>query len=178
MQINYTKTYKNLENDPHVNSPSYLVVHHSGGTDADPLADTSNQTANDIEAWHLQKGWRGLGYNYVIQKDGSVWTGRPEYSEGAHTVGYNLKSLGICLTGNFDATMPTEAQIASLKELLTAKVQQYNISIANIVPHRKFAHKTCYGNKLSDTWAAEVADSNIVNKADIKGQIYKLLEQL
>ncbi|MBX4188110.1 MAG: peptidoglycan recognition protein family protein [Candidatus Doudnabacteria bacterium] len=153
MKINYTKTYKNLENDNHVNAPEYLIVHHSGGTDANPLADSSNQTANDIEAYHISKGWRGLGYNYVIQKDGSIWAGRPEYAEGAHTVGYNIKSLGICLTGNFDATMPTEAQIASLKELLKTKAEQYNINLKNIVPHRKFAVKTCYGNKLSDDWA-------------------------
>jgi hypothetical protein len=67
-----TKTYKKLKDWATNNKPEYLIVHHSGGTDAYPLADTSHHTAQIMESWHLSKGWDGLGYQYVIHKDGEV----------------------------------------------------------------------------------------------------------
>lgn len=96
------------------------------------------------------------GYHYFIDKAGVVTQTRYDDEEGAHTIGYNTQSLGICLAGNFDATKPTEAQAASLKSLLASKSAQYAIHVENIVPHRKFASKTCYGKNLSNTWAADL----------------------
>lgn len=156
MQINETNTYKKLKNKKQNNFPAWIIVHHSGGTDADPLADTSHHTAKMMEDWHLSKGWEGLGYTYVIHKDGAIWVGRPEHYHGAHASGYNTKSIGICLAGNFDATIPTEAQKTSLRWLMKEVMNRYNIAKENIVPHRHFAVKTCYGNKLSDSWAREL----------------------
>lgn len=154
---NETQTYKNLKNKPKNNYPELLIIHHGGGTNAQPLLDTSNQTAQIYEAYHLSKGWDGLGYQYVIHKNGDIWKGRPEHRNGAHTVGYNEKSIGICLTGNFDATMPTAQQIVSLTNLMKDVMTRYTIK--DIVPHRKFANKTCYGKNLSDTWA-----KNLINE--------------
>ena len=108
--INETSTYIKFKDKPKDNFPEMIVVHHSGGTNADPLADTSNHTAQIMEAYHLSLEWEGLGYQYVIHKDGEIWAGRPEQYHGAHTTGYNKKSIGICLAGNFDATLPTLAQ--------------------------------------------------------------------
>jgi hypothetical protein len=68
----------------------------------------------------------------------------------------NKQSIGICLAGNFDVTMPTERQKLALQELLHMKMTQWSIPIKNIVPHRYFAPKSCYGNLLSDTWAQEL----------------------
>jgi N-acetylmuramoyl-L-alanine amidase len=148
-----------------MNIPKYLIVHHTGGTDANPLADTSNHTAKDVDAWHKAKGWDGIGYNWYIEKSGLLKKGRDEDKTGAHAIGYNDKSIGICLAGNFDATMPTEAQKLTLAGLLRDKMNQYSIPKENIVPHRKFATKTCYGKKLSDTWARDLltASDPLVN---------------
>ena len=70
----------------------------------------------------------------------------------------NLESLGICLTGNFDKGIdtPNEKQINSLRNLLYEKATQYKIPLSNIVPHRKFSTKSCYGNSLSDNWASKL----------------------
>ena len=153
-----------------MNNPEYIIVHHTGGTDANPLADTSNQTAAIIKSWHLQKGWSDIGYNWVIEKDGKIVQGRPENVEGAHTVGYNSKSIGICLCGNFDLTFPTKEQEKSLVTLMQAIMARYPaIKKENIVPHRKFANKTCYGKKLSDDWARKLLDTPAANpKPEIK----------
>jgi len=135
-----------------MNIPKYIILHHTGGTDANPLADTSSHTAVSVDNWHKAKGWDGIGYNWFIEKDGKVVKGRDETKSGAHTIGYNDKSIGICLAGNFDATLPTEAQTNSTRVLLKEKMAQYNITKEDIVPHRKFATKTCYGKKLADDW--------------------------
>ena len=140
-----------------MNKPEIIIVHHSGGTDANPLADTSNQTANIIKNWHLSLGWADVGYNWLIEKSGKIVKGRDEKSTGAHTVGYNEKSIGVCVIGNFDATLPTQAQIESLKIVLRDILKRYPIiTYDKIYPHRKFAKKTCYGNKLSDKWASDL----------------------
>jgi hypothetical protein len=181
--INETNTYKRLKGLPKNNFPKWLFVHHSGGADAQPMLDTSNHTAQDMEAWHLAKGWDGLGYQYVIHKNGDLWAGRPEHRNGAHAVGYNEQSLGICLAGNFDATMPTEAQKLTLATLLKEKMTQYSIPPENIVPHRKFANKTCYGKLLADDWARklvatptpETPKSIIIKRLS---ELTKLVEQL
>ena len=151
-----TNTFKNLKSKKTDNKPEYLIIHHSGGTDANPLADTSEHTAKGMELWHLGKGWEGLGYQYVIHKSGAIWLGRPEHYHGAHAKGYNKKSIGICLAGNFDATLPTEAQEKALIELMGDLAFNYDIPLANIIPHRNVANKTCYGNKLSESWARDL----------------------
>lgn len=139
-----------------MNKPQYLIIHHVGGSDANPLADTSHHTFEIVDAYHKSLGWGGIGYHYFIDKAGKVTQGRKDDAEGAHTKGYNSKSLGICLAGNFDATLPTKEQETALKALLLAKMSQYGLTADKIVPHRKFAVKTCFGRKLSDTWAADL----------------------
>jgi len=154
MKLFETETYKKMAKKTKNNKPTEIYVHHSGGTDANPLADTSEHTAKGMELWHLGKGWDGLGYHYVIHKNGDIWKGRPEHRNGAHAKGYNTKSIGICLAGNFDATLPTREQEDSLKELMIDIKTRYEIK--GIKPHRSVANKTCYGNRLGDTWAADL----------------------
>lgn len=167
--INKTNTHKRLQNSATTNYPDKLVIHHSGGTDVNPLEDTSHHTAEMIESWHISKGWDGLGYQYVIHKNGDIWAGRPEHIQGAHTLGQNSQSIGVCLSGNFDATLPTKEQIESFKIFYKDLIKRYpHITPDKVYPHRKFANKTCYGKKLSDTWASELAKSAIEAKGEVK----------
>src|SRR3990167_6813699 len=161
-----------------MNTAKVLIVHHTGGTDANPLADTSHHTAEMIRQWHLAKGWDDIGYNWVIEKTGKIVKGRDEKKSGAHTIGWNTMSIGVCLSGNFDATLPTPEQISSFKKLYLELRQRYPILTPETVfPHRKFAQKTCYGKKLTDYWAANLAREalNAPNpKEEIKKQIIAL----
>ncbi len=154
----------------HDNIPKNLIVHHTGG---DGGIDTSNQTFEIVRDYHLSLGWETIGYHYFIDKMGKVTQGRKDFYHGAHTkeINMNNESLGICLAGNFDITMPTQAQIASLKELLTFKMNQYAITTERIFPHRHFAigsnglpYKSCFGTKLSDNWSRDL----IVNPDKVK----------
>lgn len=138
------------------NTPEYIIVHHTGGTDLDPLADTSHHTFEIVDSYHKSLGWESFGYHYFIDKSGKITPGRAEDYHGAHTKGYNEKSIGICLAGNFDATLPTTEQVETLRVLLSELAKKYNISTEKIVPHREFANKTCYGRRLADDWAQKL----------------------
>jgi hypothetical protein len=162
-----TNTYKKLLNNKINNKPNRIIVHHSGGTDANPMADTSEHTAKGMELWHIGKGWIGLGYHYVIHKNGDIWKGRPEHVNGAHSVADNTESIGICLSGNFDATLPTKEQEESLKVLMLNIMSRHGITTDKIYPHRHSANKTCYGKKLSDTWASELAMLPVITSDEL-----------
>lgn len=143
-------------------APQYLIVHHSGGTDANPLQDSSGYTAEMCNRDHkarfnfISSLGSYVGYQYVIEKDGKVTQCRKDDEEGAHTIGKNKNSIGIMLSGNFDVTLPTVPQVEALKKLLKEKMKQWNIPPNFIVPHRQFSNKTCYGSKLTDDWARKL----------------------
>ena len=92
----------------------HVVVHHS----ASPL----RTTLREIDKWHRARGFDGVGYNYVIEEDGRIQYGRTLFKPGAHTLGHNRDSVGICVVGNnLDPEQSwTEAQEESLKELVRA----------------------------------------------------------
>ena len=84
-----------------------------------------------INTWHRQRGFHlGIGYHYVVRRDGSVETGRPEYLVGAHCLNHNAHSIGICYEGGLDirgqpADTRTAAQKASLRTLLEDLHRRY-----------------------------------------------------
>jgi hypothetical protein len=156
-----------------MNIPEYLIVHHTGGTDADPLADTSGHTFQVVDDYHRSLGWGKIGYHYFIDKAGLLTQGRFDNQEGAHTIGYNTKSLGICLAGNFDLTLPTEAQKTTLASLLRVKMTQYAIPLEKIVPHRFASAKTCYGKLLAEDFARR-----LVSYVSPKVELLRMIEEL
>lgn len=155
-----------------MNRPKFLIVHHFGGTDSDPLYDTSNQTVEIVNEWHRKLwnfkstlGWY-CGHHYVIEKSGKITQCRADNEAGAHTKGMNLKSIGVALAGNFDRSTPVQAQTAALRSLLLRLMNKHGITPENIVPHRKFANKTCYGLNLTDDWARSLVANG--TSADLK----------
>lgn len=139
-----------------LNTPKKVFIHHTGGTDANPMADTSHHTFEQVKSWHLAKGWDDIGYHYFYEKDGTERTGRPETMHGAHARGYNTSSLGLCMAGNFDLTLPTRAQEVSLVSRLQKIQKKWGIDSVNFLPHRSVANKTCYGQRLGDDWAQKL----------------------
>lgn len=76
--------------------------------------------AADIDRWHKQKGWKMIGYNFVIDLDGTVEVGRPLTMDGAHCntagfsgVPYNKHSIGICYIGGVEGTKNHKGQIVA-----------------------------------------------------------------
>lgn len=90
-------------------TPITLIAIHCSAT-----PNGRPHTAEDIHRWHLDRGWDGIGYHYVIELDGTRRTGRPEYWTGAHAGGHNRGSIGICLIGTDWFTLEQQAALADL----------------------------------------------------------------
>lgn len=133
----------------------YLIIHHSWSEDS---KKTLNAPA--IMNYHVKvKKMRKVGYNELIEeyrKKVLSVNGRPAYIQGAHTLGFNTKSYGICVIGNFDKKTPSPE--VWIKALERAKVicLTYGISVENVLGHREtFAlrgraqEKTCPGKKFN-----------------------------
>jgi len=125
------------------NDIKYLVVHCSDTPDNELL------TARDIHAMHLGFDWHGIGYHRVINRQGIIEHGRPDYWIGAHVYEHNEESLGVCLIGrqNF-----TDKQYNSLETVLHEWTTQY--PNAEVVGHRDFANteKTCPNFNAKKWW--------------------------
>ena len=147
--------FRNLK----TNYPEWLVVHHAKAP--------ANQSFDIIKNYHIKhRKFDTIGYHYLITMDGTIYQGRPDLMHGAHVREQNInkKSLGVCLTGDFDVFMPTTEQINSLRELLDTKRKQYYIPPDRIVPHKFFLgnppYKSCFGSNLSYDWARNLVKTN------------------
>ena len=58
--------------------------------------------ATDIDRWHKERGFKKIGYHYVIRLDGTIEEGRPLEEMGAHATGHNAHSIGIVYVGGLD----------------------------------------------------------------------------
>lgn len=118
-----------------------IIVHCSATPQGVPF------TVTDIDRWHRRRGFRAIGYHYVVYLDGSVHTGRTEAAVGAHCKGHNAHSLGVCYIGGCqgDGRTPTDtrtpAQRTALTSLLRTLRRRY--PEARIRSHRDFATKAC-----------------------------------
>lgn len=103
-------------------------------------------TAKEIDSWHRNKGWNGIGYHYVIGLNGEIWQGRNIELAGAHTERQNTNSIGVCYIGGCDKNMKakdtrTAAQKTSLIKLIQELKGKYKN--ATIHGHNEYAAKAC-----------------------------------
>lgn len=121
----------------HINE---IIIHCSA------TPEGRDYTVADIDRWHRQRGFRQIGYHYVIYRDGSIHIGRPIEQIGAHCTGHNTNSIGICYIGGTDARgqpkdTRTQAQRNALRDLIQQLLDTY--TNATIHGHREFTPKAC-----------------------------------
>ncbi len=98
------------------------IVHHTVNANGYTRAQAP-AIVRGIERYHvLGNGWNDIGYNFLIDRFGTVYEGRAGGIErnviGAHSLGFNTGSVGVALIGTFDRVGPTAAQRAALVRLL------------------------------------------------------------
>lgn len=134
----------------------YIIVHHTGRDIDFPLL---------VRLRHKYlRGWDDIGYHHLIGNgrlltvDGRLYPGRSEEFEGAHAVGYNGNSISVCLIGNLDLSVPTEAQLSTLFSLLERKILQYKIPTENVLGHRELPNvtKSCPGRLMNMDYVRSV----------------------
>ena len=111
-----------------------IVIHCSA------VRPGQRSSAKDINNWHHDRGFQnGIGYHYVVRRDGTIELGRPLEMIGAHVVGHNRHSIGICYEGGLnsfgeDADTRTPEQKATLRKLLEELHRKFPKAL--IVGHR------------------------------------------
>lgn len=119
----------------------YIVIHCSA------TRASADIDATDIDQWHKERGWSGIGYHFVIKRNGNVQRGRPLAKVGAHVKGYNRHSIGICLVGGVDGNnYPqdnfTLDQLENLRQMLWYMTNMF--PNAKIVRHNELdAYRDC-----------------------------------
>ena len=108
--------------------------------------ENEDVTVNDIRRWHIEKGYNDIGYHYVIYIDGSVHICRDQEIEGAHCLGNNANSIGICYVGGLDSlgnpknTLNQKQTESLIKLCKTFKDKYPNIKILG---HNELSNKDC-----------------------------------
>jgi len=129
-----------------MNQVKYLIIHHTAGPDT--------QTPDIIAEYHVRtKSWGGVGYHFIIDKNGTVYYVGDLTTARAHTYNYNHLGIGICLMGSFMGRQPPDEQINSTHELCSQLLFRTpelpgTDGWEDVVPHKQFRATACPG----DTW--------------------------
>ena len=125
-----------------------IIIHCSATPEGKPF------TVQDITAWHKSRGFRTIGYHFVIYLDGSIHNGRPLQEVGAHCKGHNAQSIGICYIGGcaHNGITPKDTRTAEQSHALHNLLKELKAKFpdATIHGHREFANKACPSFDVSE----------------------------
>ena len=155
------KTYKWAKPLSKRNSTDLLILHHSG---------TTTCTPDGIHNSHVGNGWAGIGYHYLVRKDGTIYRGCPEDTVGAHAYGANSHSIGVCFEGNYQVDSMPSAQLVAGQKLVSGIKQRWGIS--KVIGHKDVTGSTTDCPGLNFPFAAIVSGmpetpTNTTTKEDI-----------
>lgn len=104
-------------------------------------------TAADVDRWHRQRGFDGIGYHYLVYLDGTVAKGRPIERIGAHCKGHNANSIGVCYVGGLatDRKTPKDTRTSGQKDALLQLINRLRTEYPGVKVrgHRDYARKDC-----------------------------------
>lgn len=150
--------------------PEYIVVHTAG-------LEMRNCDRDFIHELHLNNGWDGIGYHYVIIDDkhgkfpdGTLQIGRDIRKPGAHVKGLNHMSAGICCVGHGDITPFTRKQTESLIALVSDLLTRFDLTPDRVIGHRevnRLAREGIIGREFatSKTCPGNLVDMDQIRKA-------------
>lgn len=132
----------------------YLIVHCSATPRGRDIG------AREIRAWHLQRGFNDIGYHFVVRLDGTIEPGRPLSRIGAHCLGKNSCSIGICYVGGVesDGKTPADTRTGAQRRALDTLIVKLRriFPRAEVRGHRDFAAKACPSFNATAEYARRV----------------------
>ena len=98
-----------------------LIVVHCSAVRTDQQSSVAQ-----IDSWHRERGFKvGIGYHYVVRRDGEVEPGRPEFLVGAHCLNHNAHSIGVCYEGGLDIRgQPADTRTAEQKQAMRQLLEE------------------------------------------------------
>ena len=124
-----TKVYSNRNLD----QIDKIILHHFA-SDGTPYA---------VAKYHIRpdkNNWPGIGYHYVIAKDGTIYQTNYLHTISYHVAGQNTSSIGIALEGNFEIEPHIQVQIDSLNKLIPYLRSHFTQPL-EVYQHSDFANK-------------------------------------
>jgi hypothetical protein len=103
------------------------IVHHTAGDDG---GSNVAATIRAIYYYHaVTRGWGDIGYNYLVDKFGNIWTGRAggDHVIAGHAYGWNDGSIGIAAIGTYTSAQPTPAMVGAIANIIALKFTQFGI---------------------------------------------------
>lgn len=147
--------------------PLDKIIVHCAATRPSWWASKSGAAqVREIKRWHVTpkpggRGWRDIGYHYLIDRKGNMHVGRPLGEVGAHVLGQNTGSIGICLIGGHGSASTdmfedhfTEAQDGALQALILHLQKDYGA--LTLHGHNEYANKGCPGFDVRTWWASRL----------------------
>ena len=120
-----------------------FFVHYHGGP---PRHDRGNANAKEIEGIHLNNGWSGVGYNFIVGQDGAVREGRGWNLVGAHCPGHNTSGIGVYVAVG-QGQQPTDAAKRAVCDLYDEACRKTGRTLAK-KGHRDGLSTECPGDIL------------------------------
>lgn len=128
-----------------------VVIHHSHRPHRECGVALAREEADvlGMHEYHKGKGWGGISYNFLVFQSGNVYEGRGWGRTGAHTIGRNSSSVGICLVIDGENIAPTDAAVESVIALIAEGVELGHIAPTHErAPHDRFQNKVCPGERV------------------------------
>ncbi|KAL3891998.1 hypothetical protein ACJMK2_004238 [Sinanodonta woodiana] len=111
-----------------------------------------------IQNLHMDtNGWDDIGYSFLVGDDGMAYEARGWNRVGAHTRGWNSKSVSIAVMGNFNEVLPSDEALNAIDSLISCGISTLNVlTNYTLYGHRAASkHFDSPGHKLNDliqTW--------------------------
>lgn len=143
--------------------PVTEIVVHCSDTRPDWMDNrTFKERFAELRRWHMQdRGWKDIGYHWVIDRTGLVLPGRAESAIGAGVMGHNNGVIHVCLLGGHGSAETdrfadhfTADQDMSLVGMIE-RIRSFT-RIARISGHNEWAAKACPGFNVP-AWLKEKA---------------------
>jgi len=120
----------------YADSLRFGVVHHTAGANG-YSAEEAPAVVRAIELYHVKgNGWNDIGYNFLVDRFGSVYEGRyggiDRNVVGAHALGFNTGSVGVAVIGTYGTAAPPQAALDSVTRLLA-----WRLDLAHVDPGSK-----------------------------------------
>jgi len=125
-----------------------IVIHHDA-VDYPPEQTGEMKLRLLLRASRERAGWPDVPYHYLIDRDGRIFSGRPEQYVGETRTPYDPSdALQIALLGNYSQLEPTPAQTSALVALVRAKARQFGVAADDIKLHADLADTECPGTNV------------------------------
>lgn len=144
----------------------------------------------------IQQRWNPAGYDYPeydfgIEADGTIRTGRPLTYQGAHCLSdkppysqrgdqwWNRNAIGIGLAGDFTKYQMSKAQFNGLVSLVKRLMSQYGLTLDNVYPHGQVTYTSCPGCSyskvpaLSGGWSYDEFEQAVISPVKEVNEVFK-----